>query len=655
MKQIDTTEKKSGYILPFLILFCLVAAFFALTIGRLMPEKAEYISIAELDGYDLSTQYVRVSNGSMDQYPGRLYMPEDFSSGRVTDEPSSGIPAARYGTARGLLHLTPGITYGITGSTAAYSQKLWIDGELVLTSGKVADNADEFVPGMRYFTIYFTPTEEYTEFVTQYALFNHVAGGFPFTIGEAQVIEQQNRGQYLCDGIFSGALMSMSIFLTGMFLFYRKQRGFLYLALSCISICIHYLIYDHKNIMMLFPNLNWYVGHKLEYTANFCYYGLIMLFAYSMLKTKMPKWLGYPVKGIAGAIGLFYIIAPSYIYTRFNTPLCAVLVLLMVTAYTYLLIDAIRKKAYRSPESVIALFTSLSVIIAAVLSCLNYIPDEVYSQPFVTIMCVFFNSVALILSFSRAERELDAARQKEREVTQTNEMLAKMDALKTDLLHSISHEMKTPLAVMSGYAQLTGWQLAQNAADSGTMENLKTISSEAQRLADMVTKLLNISYEEQGVTRMQRVRVLDVFDAAAAVCRPVLMKNNNTIAISCDNCPDVLANHEMLLQVLINLAINANKHMRDGAVEFIAEESGDGFICFRVSDSGSGVSAQDEAHIFEKGFSRDGSSGLGLSICREVVEAHGGTIALEHTEKRGATIRFTVPCYTGSDSQNSSD
>ena len=251
----------TSLIIPFLILLSITMIFLVLTVGKLRPPKAGTIKISELDQYDLSEQYVGLSNASMDQYPAKLYTPEDFAAGRVTDEPRHGIDKARYGTARGLLHLTPGITYGITGSTAAYSQKLWIDGRLVLQSGEVTDSKETFTPSMRYFTIYFTPTQEYTEFVTQYALFNHVRGGFPFTIAEATVIEQHNRSQYLCDGIYSGALLALAIFLIGMFLFRRNQRALLYLGLACLCTCIHFLIYDHKNMMMLFPDLNWYVGH----------------------------------------------------------------------------------------------------------------------------------------------------------------------------------------------------------------------------------------------------------------------------------------------------------------------------------------------------------------------------------------------------------
>lgn len=638
----------SNYLVPCLILLCLITAFFALTIGRLMPEKAQLVQISELDQYDLSSQYVKLSNASMDQYPAKLYTPADFADGLVTEEPRHGIDAARYGTARGLLHLTPGVTYGVTGSTAAYSQRLWIDGTLVLTSGEVSDSRDTFTPDMRYFTVYFTPTEEYTEFVTQYALFNHVRGGFPFTIGEAPVIERQNRSQYLCDGIFTGALCAIGVFLVGMFLFNKKQRTFLYLGLACLCTCAHYLIYDHKNIMMLFPNLNWYFGHKLEYMADIFYYVFIILFAYSLLKAKMPKRLAYPMKCGVGIVILFYLVAPSYIYTRYNIPLMAIAACSMIVAYLYLLVFAVRKRAYRKPENVIVLITLLLASAAGILTAVNYIPNEVYTQPFITVLFAFLNSVVLTLSFARTERALDLAKQKEREIAETNEMLSRMDALKTEFLREISHEMKTPLTVMSGYAQLTGWQLKEHTTSDDTAENLNTISSEAQRLSDLVTKLVNLSFEKQGLAEKRRVPVAEVLDAAAAVCKPILVKNGNSIACRCEQCPDVLANREMLLQVLINLAINANKHARDSVIRFFAnaDEADQEMVLFRVCDQGDGVRPEDRERIFERGFSRDAGSGLGLSICKDVAETHGGRIFLEPPQgDRGTVVCFTIPRF----------
>lgn len=144
---------------------------------------------------------------------------------------------------------------------------------------------------------------------------------------------------------------------------------------------------------------------------------------------------------------------------------------------------------------------------------------------------------------------------------------------------------------------------------------------------------------------LSRFAARDVLSDAAAVCRPILAKHGNRLVTRADNCPDIIANREMLLQVLINLAVNSGKHTENGTVTFSAERSADGdiFAVFTVSDTGTGISREALAHLFDKGYSTDGGNGLGLYICRDIIESTGGEITADSSEN-GAVFRFTVPC-----------
>lgn len=103
---------------------------------------------------------------------------------------------------------------------------------------------------------------------------------------------------------------------------------------------------------------------------------------------------------------------------------------------------------------------------------------------------VLFTSIAVSL---RAQaREVAFAESRSR-----SNMLERMNRMNMDFLHKVAHELKTPLTVISGYAQLTGIQLAANNLSSETPENLKTIQQEAQRLANMVTRLMEYSYGQK--------------------------------------------------------------------------------------------------------------------------------------------------------------
>ena len=96
------------------------------------------------------------------------------------------------------------------------------------------------------------------------------------------------------------------------------------------------------------------------------------------------------------------------------------------------------------------------------------------------------------------------------------------------------------------------------------------------------------------------------------------------------------------MQVLINLIANASRHTSKGVITLEVEEV-EGFAAFSISDTGCGIASDVIPHIFEKGFTTTEGRGLGLAICRETIQLHGGTIELVSTGETGSRFRFTVP------------
>lgn len=141
------------------------------------------------------------------------------------------------------------------------------------------------------------------------------------------------------------------------------------------------------------------------------------------------------------------------------------------------------------------------------------------------------------------------------------------------------------------------------------------------------------------------------------ICRPILQKNGNVLEISCSAEGMLAVSKEALLQVITNLCINSNKHTATGTVAIDARDDAKRErVIFTVADNGSGISPDDIPHIFERGFSKDGSTGLGLTICRDIIESAGGAIAVDEAcaDAPGATIRFTVPAAERSNDEHDS-
>lgn len=238
--------------------------------------------------------------------------------------------------------------------------------------------------------------------------------------------------------------------------------------------------------------------------------------------------------------------------------------------------------------------------------------------------------------------QIDSYRENQRLLAEKNAALEQFDRMKTEFLGEISHELRTPLSVMSGYAQLTGWQIKEGAVDGGTLDNLAVVSREAERLALLVERLLEISARKAEIDRRRRCDLADVLREAAALCAPILEKGGNRIRVEADGSLSAHAAPDAILQVLINLVTNAGRHTPSGTIALSAARCEDEIVVC-VADDGEGVPLALLPHVFERGASGDGRSGLGLYLCRETIEAHGGTIRLENNEADGATATFTLP------------
>jgi PAS domain S-box-containing protein len=228
-----------------------------------------------------------------------------------------------------------------------------------------------------------------------------------------------------------------------------------------------------------------------------------------------------------------------------------------------------------------------------------------------------------------------------RDVTREREL----DEFKTTLLAAVGHEVRTPLAAIKGYAStLLQEDVVWSPADQRHF--LVTISSEADRLARLVSNLLDLSRQEAGLLLLNRrpTRVQDlVMQTIKRLSHPGV-----TIAMHVpDDLPPVNLDSTRIEVVLHNLVANALTYGA-GEVCIIAEKR-DETIIVAVSDNGPGIDPDELPHIFERFYrarhgrqQRSGGTGLGLAICKAFIEAHGGSIWAE-SSVQGTTFSFSLP------------
>lgn len=230
------------------------------------------------------------------------------------------------------------------------------------------------------------------------------------------------------------------------------------------------------------------------------------------------------------------------------------------------------------------------------------------------------------------------------------EALRKVDRLKSELLSTVSHELRTPLASIKGYT--TSLLRTDIEWDPATrQEFLQIIDEESDRLSGLIADLLEMSEIEAGVLRVEKepVRLPRLVQKVAKKLRPTAREH--PISVSCaPDVPETMGDPRRLEQVLHNLIVNAIKYSPDGTpIQVRVERSGDD-ILVSVKDQGVGIAPEHLEHVFERFYRVDGAlaretggSGLGLPICRGLVEAHGGRIRVESKVGCGSTFYFTIP------------
>ncbi len=235
-------------------------------------------------------------------------------------------------------------------------------------------------------------------------------------------------------------------------------------------------------------------------------------------------------------------------------------------------------------------------------------------------------------------------------VISEHDMLVSVNEMKTTFLSDASHELKTPLAAMSGYAQNAEIELLGDGNKENVCEMLKRISSEANRMALMVTQILDATRIEEGrmILEMSSCDIENLVREIMEKYFSVLNKNNNRLALRIPlELPPANADSTRLQRVFVNLISNALKHTQNGTILIKAEED-NGFIRITVKDNGCGISEEDMPHIWEryyKGKHSETGTGLGLFICRFIIESHGGNIWAESEPGNGASFIFTLPVY----------
>jgi two-component system sensor histidine kinase KdpD len=252
------------------------------------------------------------------------------------------------------------------------------------------------------------------------------------------------------------------------------------------------------------------------------------------------------------------------------------------------------------------------------------------------VLATFANQAALAVEQGQQEAERNRAL-----------ALQETDRLRTALLNSVSHDLRTPLAsIKASASSLLDREVSWS--DAEREEFLTTINAEVDRLTHLVHNLLDMSRIEAGALDPRLVES-SVAEVVGPVVRRARAASRQRVDVDVpDDLAPVLVDPVRLDQVLTNLLDNARSYAAGSPVQVIARQAG-GTVELRVVDHGPGIPGPERERIFDQfyrltaGGRRPEGTGMGLAICRGIVEAHGGQLRVETTPGGGATFVLTIP------------
>lgn len=223
-----------------------------------------------------------------------------------------------------------------------------------------------------------------------------------------------------------------------------------------------------------------------------------------------------------------------------------------------------------------------------------------------------------------------------------------LEEIKESLVHMIVHDLKTPLAAVTGYARLVE-RSAGEKLSTDELGYLRRSISNGDRMADMIASVLDVTKMESGELglRQETVNLEEILREVIETIEP-LSRDGVELRIECSKEARCFCDGDLVRRVLVNLADNALRHlpMEGGRIKLTATQAAGGYD-FSVQDTGRGIPEKALEKIFDKFGQAEGSQahtwGLGLTFCKMAVTAHGGEISVQSQVGEGTLFRFHIP------------
>ncbi|GIP53401.1 hybrid sensor histidine kinase/response regulator [Paenibacillus vini] len=618
------------------------------------PHPHAHQGVIDLRDWKFNDKQVVYLNGEWEFIPGVLWEPAEdggFIPNAEQKEKWIKVPGKwnqavgnksgyGYGTYRlRVLVEDAGQIFGLRIQNIQSASKLYVNGELLKQTGNPAANRALYQAQNIPYTVQFKPDGNEFEIVIQAANYKmYSTGGITQSIkfGTAEAVSRevfftQSMQIIVCVVLLLHALYAGILYLLG-----HRGRELAYFSVTLFFAIISILIDDDKMLLVWLPiDFDWSLKIRIAvYTAIPAFLTLCIR---ALLGSRGFK------KGTAAFVGLcavnlLLIICLPVQYIIFCRYVLLIIMLSVAVLVPSLIFETIRKgerTAFFILLSAVALSTNIligGVFKSRVWPDMPYYPFD-FIIAFLSFCCFWFIRFSQMTIRSR----------------KLADELQKADKLKDDFLANTSHELRNPLHGMINMAQGVLENETRTLSES-SRGNLQLIVTVGQRMSLLLNDLIDVTLLRERNVRLNKRSVhlqgviVGVFDMLRYLTDGKAVELVHMVP---DSFPKVIADENRLVQILFNLIHNSIKFTEKGIISVEAELQ-DGLAIIRVKDSGIGMDEETRRIIFrpyeqaETVMSGAGGIGLGLSICKQLVELHGGTLEVQSSPGEGSVFEFRL-------------
>jgi len=667
-----TPLQKSKPLFPYLSI-PLILLVVVLLISIVSPPPRQYVEgrYGEFDlrGLDLEN-YTAFLAGPSEHIPDALLSPAEFEAWEG-ERFFGGESLRTAATSRIRIYVEDGTWYTFFRNSIDYSHRIYVNGEWLLDIGRPGESQETDTPNTGRITFTAQGVDGVIELVQQSSNHVHRSGGSHnwWNIGTSATIFDWERAEQYQTNIILGSFLMLAVLFFVLFLTHGRNPVTLYFAMFCIAWFMRMGVIGGRVFTVIFPQMDWFTKFRIEYIVIPVSAILTLAIVNIIFKNILHKPVLYSIYGISAVFIALFMFLDTVIMRDVLDAVFVVYGVAIVWLFGCLFIrHPIRRKKLKqhitNTEQIIFLFGLMLFIVAALVD-FGYFVIHINLPPFhmtgVAMLVFALCEAAAVFTtmMNRIEKTKERQRQHEAEelrLQASNDALETLSRMKTEFLATISHELKTPLTVISNNAQLARMHAEDDRKmESGFIsETMRLITGDAERMNMLINQLLDASRVEEGRLSYKFVRAdiaALIRDTIGTFKTELNKKNNNLILHLPEGLKPVYCDRERIYQVLMNLLSNANRFTKGGKITISVEEK-QSFISISVADTGEGIPEAVRETIFDRYTTANPKSdkslsgtGLGLYISKHIIETHGGAIRAESENGQGTVMSFTLPVY----------